>query len=145
MLNRLHQKSINFDTIRFLQAFEVWEDPQTHVRFYFSHSDEQFTTGVMVIPAHTELPKHNRPFAIENLVQVSGKCLMKVFDENDIATEHILEPGDNLSMAKGQYHIHANPNDEPSATLFKAVGDITSIVATLRENFTRIDLVQFMV
>jgi quercetin dioxygenase-like cupin family protein len=126
-----------------MQAFEIWEDPGTHVRFYFSHSDQQFTTGVMVIPPHTELPKHNRPLAIENLVQISGACLMKVFDENDKPTDHILNVGDNLSMRKGQFHIHANPNDEPSATLFKAVGDITAVVDTLRQNFTRIELKQF--
>lgn len=128
-----------------MQAFEVWEDPQTHVRFYFSHSDNQFTTGVMVIPPHTELPKHNRPLAVENLVQVSGACLMKVFDENDVPTDHALKIGDNLSMPKGQFHIHANPNDEPSATLFKAVGDITAVVDVLRRNFTPIELKQFQV
>ena len=123
-----------------MQAFEIWEDPQTLVRFYFSHSDEQFTTGVMVIPAHIELPKHNRPLAVENLVQVAGSCDMTTFDNNDVPTEHKLDIGDSLSMPKGQFHIHANPNNEPSATLFKAVGDITAIVATLRENFTSIEL-----
>jgi quercetin dioxygenase-like cupin family protein len=123
-----------------MQAFELWEDPQTRVRFYFSHSDKQFTTGVMVIPPHTELPKHNRPLAVENLVQVSGSCLMKTFDNTETVTDHKLSIGDSLSMPKGQFHIHANPNDEPSATIFKAVGDITAIVAMVRANFTNIEL-----
>ena len=65
---------------------------------------------------------------------------MSTFDENDIATEHKLGVGDSLSMSKGQFHIHANPHDEPSATLFKAVGDITSIVAAVRKSFKHIEL-----
>lgn len=121
-----------------MSAFEIWQDPSTGVRFYFSHSDEIFTTGVMVIPPGAELPKHNRPKAFENLVQVSGKCLMKVFDDQDNVTEHVLEVGDTLRMDKGQFHIHSNPYNQLSATLFKAEGDITDIVATLRKNFNRV-------
>lgn len=118
--------------------FEIWQDPQTKVTFYFSHSDENLTTGVMEIPAGAELPKHNRPKAFENLVQVSGKCLMKVFSDNDSFTEHTLEVGDKLHMEKGQYHIHSNPFDKPSYTLFKAEGDITEVMKVLRDNFTRL-------
>ncbi len=121
-----------------MNPFEVWEDPATGVRFYFSHSDTNFTTGVMMIPAGKELAKHNRPLAVENLVQVSGKCLMKVFDENDSSTDHILEVGSVLSMPKGQYHIHSNPYQETSYTLFKAVGDITAIVENVRQNFKKV-------
>lgn len=65
---------------------------------------------------------------------------MTTFDNNEIETKHILGIGDSLGMPKGQFHVHANPNDEPSATLFKAVGDITTIVATVRKNFKKIDL-----
>lgn len=118
--------------------FEVWQDPQTKVIFYFSHSDENLTTGVMEIPAGAELPKHNRPKAFENLVQVSGKCQINVFDDADNATEHILEAGDTLRMGKGQYHIHSNPFNETSYTLFKAEGDITEIMKVLRSNFIRL-------
>jgi quercetin dioxygenase-like cupin family protein len=118
--------------------FEVWQDPNTKVIFYFSYSDENLTTGVMEIPAGAELPKHNRPKAFENLIQVSGKCLMKVFYDTDNVIEHILEVGDSLRMEKGQYHIHSNPYSETSYTLFKAEGDITEIMKVLRSNFTRL-------
>ena len=118
--------------------FEVWQDPQTKVIFYFSHSDENLTTGVMKIPKGAELPKHNRPKAFENLIQVSGNCLMKVFDNDDNITEHVLEEGGSLRMEKGQYHIHSNPYDETSYTLFKAEGDISEIMKVLRSNFTRL-------
>lgn len=121
-----------------MSAFEVWQDPATKVIFYFSHSDENFTTGVMIIPPGAELPKHNRPKAFENLVQVSGTCLMKLFDEDGEATDHVLEVGSTLRMEKGQFHIHSNPYDEASATLFKAEGDITEVVKVVRETFERV-------
>ncbi len=119
---------------------EAWEDPVTKVQFYFSHSDAKFTTGVMVIPAGAALPKHNRPSAVENLVQVAGRCEMTVFDDSENKTIYELKPGSYLSMEKGQFHIHANPYGEPSYTLFKAVGDITDIVATLKKNFNSVRL-----
>lgn len=122
-----------------MNPFEIWEDPQTSVRFYFSHSSSEFTTGVMMIPPKTELPKHNRPLAIENLVQVEGTCVMKTFDDNDDMTERILEVGSTLSMPKGQFHIHANPYEQPSYTLFKAQGDITTIVENVRQSFKSIE------
>jgi quercetin dioxygenase-like cupin family protein len=122
-----------------MTPFEIWQDPQTKVTFYFSHSDEILTTGVMVIPPKTELPKHNRPKAFENLVQVSGKCIMKVSGENDSVTEHTLEVGSKLRMNKGQFHIHSNPFSETSYTLFKAEGDISEVMKVVRENFARLD------
>lgn len=118
--------------------FELWQDPQTKVTFYFSHSDENLTTEVMEMPANAELPKHNRPKAFENLVQVSGKCLVKVFDGDGSVAEHTLDVGDRLRMKKGQYHIHSNPFSATSYTLFKAEGDITEIMKVLSEKFTRL-------
>lgn len=121
-----------------MTPFEIWKDPDTGVVFYFSHSDEKLTTGVMMIPPGAALPKHNRPHAYENLVQVGGKCQMTVFDKNGNSTKHILNVNNSLRMQKGQFHIHANPYDEPSYTLFKAEGDITEIMKVLRSAFERI-------
>jgi len=123
-----------------MNPFETWKDPATGVEFSFSHSDEDFTTGVMYLPPHSELPKHNRPKAFENLKQIAGKCKMTVFDldNEECPSEVILAPGNTLRMEKAQFHIHANPYDEKSYTLFKAEGDITEIMKTLRENFIRI-------
>ena len=123
-----------------MTPFETWKDPKTGVEFCFSHSDEKFTTGVMYLPPHSELPKHNRPKAFENLKQIAGKCKMTVFDlDNESSSfDVVLGPGHTLRMEKGQFHIHANPYDEKSYTLFKAEGDITEVMKVLRENFTRI-------
>jgi quercetin dioxygenase-like cupin family protein len=121
-----------------MHPFEIYEDPQTGVRFYFSHSSSEFTTGVMMIPPGTALPKHNRPLAIENLVQLAGKCEMTTFDDQDRPAVHVLVVDATLSMGIGQYHIHANPYQEASYTFFKAVGDITAIVENVRQNFVKI-------
>ncbi len=123
-----------------MTTFETWRDPATGVEFSFSHSDENFTTGVMYLPPHSELPKHNRPKAFENLKQIAGKCNMTIFDpEGDGSFDKLLSPGDELRMEKGQFHIHANPFEEKSYTLFKAEGDITEVMRALRENFMRIN------
>lgn len=121
-----------------MMPFEVWKDPATGTEFCFSHSDENLTTGVMYLPPGAELPKHNRPKAFENLIQISGKCKMVVFNEDGTSFEKVLTPGDSLRMEKGQYHIHSNPFEEKSHTLFKAEGDITEVMKVLRENFTRL-------
>ncbi len=120
-------------------AFEIWDDPTGKVRFCFSHSDKDFTTGVMIIQPGAELPKHNRPLAYENLLQLSGKCKMSLLTEDgEPEREVVLGPSDTLRMNKSQWHVHANPFSEPSLTFFKAEGDITEIVKTLRETFTKV-------
>jgi quercetin dioxygenase-like cupin family protein len=122
-----------------MQAIEAYEDPQTLARFYFTHSDTAFTTGVTVLPPRTALPQHRRPDAVEVLVQVMGKSTVQyVTETGDVASEHLLKPGDTLSIPQGQLHIHVNVSDEPAATLFKAVGDTTAAVAGMRQTLTRI-------
>lgn len=117
---------------------EIYETPDGKARFYFSHSDEQFTTGILVIQPGAALPKHNRPLAYENLTQVIGKCRMTLFDNNDNPTDYDLVPGEGIRMEKGQWHIHANPFDEVSATLFKAEGNILDVMKVLKETNTLI-------
>lgn len=123
-----------------MTPFEAWKDPATGVEFVFTHSDEKFTTGVMYIPPGAALPKHNRPKAFENLKQISGKCQMTVFElDSEGSFDKVLDPGDTLRMEKGQFHIHSNPFEEKSFTLFKAEGDITEVMKVLRDNFERIN------
>lgn len=114
-------------------SIEIYESPDKSSRFYFSHSDKCCTTGVLVLEPRAALAKHNRPKAIENLTQVSGKCLMTLFDENDNPTEIELNKGEGIKMPKGQLHIHANPYDQISITAFKADGDILEIMKKIRE------------
>jgi quercetin dioxygenase-like cupin family protein len=126
------------------EVFEIWEDPAKKFRFCFSHSDNELTTGVLIMQPGAELPKHQRNTAFENLMQIRGRCKMTLLsDSGETQKERILEHPQNIRFEKGQWHIHANPFDEVSVTLFKAEGDITSIVQTVRETFTRIVVPKF--
>lgn len=119
-------------------AIAIYETIDAKARFYFSHSDSSFTTGVLVLEPGAALQKHNRPHAVENLTQITGKCFMTLFDTNDVATEIELTAGEGMRMDKGQWHIHANPYQEVSVTLFKAEGDILEIMQTLKSNTKKI-------
>jgi len=122
-----------------MAAFEVWDSPDGQVRFCFSHTGSDFTTGVMILQPGAALPKHNRPLAYEHLLQLSGNCMMTLIAEDGAEQSvHNLKPGDSLHMEKGQWHIHANPNETASYTLFKAEGDITAILDNLRKTFTQV-------
>ena len=91
----------------------------------------------------TALAKHNRPLGFENLMQISGRCLTTVFNEaypESIEKEVEMFSGDLVQMAKGQWHIHANPFEQESITFFKLVGDITEIMQKLREDNTKVKL-----
>ncbi|MCX6727279.1 MAG: cupin domain-containing protein [Candidatus Saccharibacteria bacterium] len=122
-----------------MSVFETWESSDGKARFSFSHSDEIFTTGILTLQPGAELARHNRPLARENLLQISGSCKMTLSDENgDNEHVHELTPGISLSMDKGQWHVHANPFDEESITLFKADGDITAVMKVVRETMVKI-------
>jgi hypothetical protein len=78
--------------------------------------------------------------AYENLLQISGRCQVTLLDEaGNVQDTYDLTPGTSIRMEKGQWHIHANPFTEPSITQFKAEGDITEIVDTMRHKFNRMD------
>jgi quercetin dioxygenase-like cupin family protein len=121
-------------------AFEMWEDPATEARFCFAHVGEDFSTGVLVLKADSELQKHNRPHASENLLQISGHCQVTLLAEDGaVQATYDLTPGTSIRMQKGQWHIHVNPFPELSVTQFKAEGDITEIVETMRHKFTKVE------
>ena len=122
---------------------EAYEDPSGKARFYFTHTSDQFTTGVLELDPGGELPRHNRPNGVENLVQLSGSCVMKLFSNDstpDPEREVALKKNDFLEIPKGKFHIHTNPFEEQSLTFFKLVGDITEIMQTLTKASKRIGL-----
>ena len=120
-------------------AITIYETPDKKARFYFSHSDSNLTTGVLVMEPGAALPKHNRPHAIEDVTQVVGKCLMTLFDENSGLKEIELTVGEGVRMPKAEWHIHANPYDEISGTLFIAQGNILDIMDHLKKTNTKVD------
>ena len=120
-------------------AIEIFESPDKKARFYFSYSSTNLTTGVLVLQPGAVLEKHNRPHAIENLTQVSGMCLMTLFDESDTQNEIKLHVGDGIRMPKGQWHIHSNPFKQISITLFITQGDILEIMKHLKKSNVKIN------
>jgi len=123
-----------------MNYIEAYEDKNKIVKFYFTHSSPEFTTGVMVIQPHKELPKHNRPLAIEHLVQVSSSCVIKLFTDEVNFEEKVINEGDYIQIPQAQYHIHSNPTDKESVTLFRAEGDITKVMESIRAEYIEIKL-----
>lgn len=114
---------------------EIYESSDRKIRFYIAHSDKKLSTGLLLLEPRTELQKHNRP-ALEQLTQIYGTCTMKLFDKNKIK-KIILKEGDELKVPPNQYHIHSNLTNKKSITMWKAEGDITAIIETIRKTFKK--------
>ena len=117
---------------------EIYDSVDGNSRFYIAYSGKDFSTGIMVIKPGISLPKHNRPLAIENLTQISGKCLIKIIDEDEKITDYELNSGESIKIEKGKYHIHANPHEDISVTLWMADGDIVDIIETIRKIYRKV-------
>ncbi|MCK5332695.1 hypothetical protein KAJ41_02425 [Candidatus Parcubacteria bacterium] len=111
--------------------FEKHEIEQGNIMIAFS--DENLSVGTLEIEPRQELAKHNRP-VLESLFQLKGKCTMKLFDEDGSVREVMLSEGESIDIPPSQFHIHSNPSEENSITLWKASGDITSIIEKIRES-----------
>jgi quercetin dioxygenase-like cupin family protein len=111
-------------------SFEQYKIPQGNILIAFS--DKNLSVGTMTLNAKQELSKHNRP-VLESLFQIQGKCVIKLFQEDQIK-EITLNPGDSLDIPSESYHIHSNPFDQVSVSLWKASGDITEILNQIRKN-----------
>lgn len=111
--------------------FETYKLAQGKIMIAFS--DKSLSVGTLTITSKQELTKHNRP-VLESLYQIKGKCVMKLFDENDNFKEVILNEGESVDIPAKQYHIHSNPFDETSITFWKASGDITKIIEDIRNS-----------
>ena len=77
-----------------MDAFEMWEDPNTGARFCFAHVGADFAAGVLVMKPDSELPKHNRPQAAENLLQIEGRSQVTLLGETgEVQASYELTPG----------------------------------------------------
>ena len=108
--------------------FERYELAQGNIMIAFS--DKNLSVGTLELNPKQELSKHNRP-ALESLFQLKGKCMMKIF-EGDNVKEVVLEEGQSIDIPALTFHIHSNPFDENSVTFWKASGDITKIIEDIR-------------
>lgn len=111
--------------------FEKYRLEQGNIMIAFS--DKNLSVGTLEINPRQELAKHNRP-VLESLFQLKGKCMIKFFDEDKTVKEIVLNEGESIDIQPFKFHIHANPFSETSLTFWKASGDITEIINTIREN-----------
>ena len=111
--------------------FEIHKLPQGKI--VFSCVTKELSIGALSLNPNQELPKHNRP-VIEQLVQVVGTCVMKLFNEENLVQEVTLRENDTLIIPANQFHIHTNPTDGVSVTMWKFEGDITQVIREIRNN-----------
>lgn len=113
---------------------EVYE--HDYGRLFIAYSDKKLSTGLLVLNPNTEFQKHKKPVQ-EQLTQVLGKTIIKLFDKNNIK-KIILKEGENLKIKSNQFHIHSNPYNKISVTMWKFEGDITKIINNFRKTLRRL-------
>ena len=96
-------------------------------------SDKKLSVGTLHINPGQDLPKHNRPVP-ESLFQLRGTCTMKLFDDDGSSKEFVLKEGESIDIPSNKFHIHSNSSKEISITFWKASGDITKIIDSIRKN-----------
>ena len=114
---------------------EIYQLPQGKITIDFC--DEKSSAGSLELNSNQSLEKHNRPVN-EELIQIYGSCVMKLFDGNKPEKEVILNKGEKLIIPVNQYHIHSNSSDGKSITLWKFKGNIVDIINNIRNNFKKI-------
>ena len=114
---------------------EIYELPQGKITICFC--DETISIGLLELNPNQELPKHNRS-VMEELVQVYGSCVMKIFQKDKIAQEVRLTEGKKLEIPANVFHMHSNPTNEKSITLWKFEGNIVDVIENIRNNSKRI-------
>ena len=112
-------------------SFEPCKIPEGNILIAFS--DTNLSVGTLELDPKKELQKHNRPVP-ESLFQLKGRCKIKLFGDDESIEEVVLNEGDSIDIPPEKYHIHSNPFEENSLTFWKASGDITEIIETIRNS-----------
>lgn len=114
---------------------EIYQLPQGKITISFC--DKNLSLGLLDLDPNQELAKHNRAVD-EELVQVHGSCVMKLFDGDELVKEVTIHEGEKLLIPANQFHIHSNPTNNNSITLWKFQGDIVEVINNIRNNFKKI-------
>lgn len=102
-------------------------------RLYIGHSDRNMSLGLLLLNPRTEFAKHNRPVE-EQLTQISGTSLIKLLENDRSTSEVTLNEGSIIKIPANQFHIHANPFEIASVTMWKFEGDITKVIEDIRKS-----------
>lgn len=101
-------------------------------KLIISKTGKDFSAGMLHLMPIASLEKHNRPVD-EQLAQVRGRCVMKLYDGEKFE-EVELNEGDDLLIPARQFHMHTNPYDTDSVTAWRFDGDITEVIEGQRKN-----------
>jgi quercetin dioxygenase-like cupin family protein len=115
---------------------EIYKIPQG--KLIISFCNENISIGLLELNPNQELQKHNRPVN-EELVQIHGTSVMKLFDGDNMIKEITLKEGERLVIPANQFHIHSNKTENKSITLWKFEGNITEIIENIRNNFKKVN------
>lgn len=115
--------------------YEIYKLPQGKI--VFSCTTKDLNTGVLYLDPHQELAKHKRPVP-EQLAQIVGICVVKIFDGENLMREVALNENNTLTIPANQFHAHTNPTDALSVTMWKFEGDISEEIQKIREGNDKI-------
>ncbi len=109
---------------------EVYKILQGKIIIIFSNKN--LSIGLLELNPKKELPSHKRP-EIEELIQISGSSIIKVFNNRK---EKTIKLGENekIKIPAEQYHIHSNPTNKKSITFWKFKGNIIKIINEIKKN-----------
>lgn len=114
---------------------EIYELPQGKMIIGFY--DKSLSVGLLELNSKQELTRHNRTVN-EELVQVSGSSVIKLFEGEELVKQVILKENEKVSIPANQYHVHSNPTDEKSITLWQFEGDILEVIENIRKKFKKL-------
>ena len=122
------------------KPLEIWEDAAASVRFCFSYTNDQITTGALMIKANFELTQYAYADCSQNLTQLAGECRITTLTaRGEISHSYDLGPGDWVSISADTQCIITNTAEDESVTLFTLTGSCKPIVEKIRREYVPID------
>jgi hypothetical protein len=97
------------------------------------HSSKDVSVGYLELNPHSELKIHNRPVN-EELFQLVGSCEIKEFQGDRLINTVTMDENQRYVIEANKYHIHSNPTDSKSITIWNFEGDIVDIIQDIRDN-----------
>ena len=108
---------------------EVYKILQGKIVIIFSNKKISF--GLLELNPGKELSRHIRPVA-EKLTQIYGASIIKIFgNKNEWNIK--LDKNKKIKIPAKQSHIHSNPTNKKSLTLWKFEGDILKIINEIKK------------
>ncbi|EKD62541.1 MAG: hypothetical protein ACD_52C00135G0010 [uncultured bacterium] len=118
--------------LQLAKVLEIIRIPQGKV--FIKQTSSQVSEGLLQLDPGQEISGHNRPI-FEELEQLMGESLIKIYDGTAVIMEKRLKPGDRYTIPWNKTHTHANEGLEPSILKWRFQGDAIDIVNLIRINY----------